>query len=91
MVLTYNLNRLQGHVSPDPICVTLKGTPGIDEQKILRRIQYHHPVYSREALAAQKRFHEINGRNLSYFCARLGPRLSRGRRQHRLAVGQSLR
>ena len=24
VVLTYNLNRLQGHVSPDPICVTLE-------------------------------------------------------------------
>ena len=68
VVLTYNLNRLQGHVAPDPICVTLNGTPWIDEQKILRRIEYHHPVYSREALAAQKRFHEINGQNRSYFC-----------------------
>ena len=68
VVLTYNLNRLQGHVSPDPICVTLNATRWIDEKKILARIEYHHPVYSREALAAQKRFHEINGRNRTYFC-----------------------
>ncbi|MBN1855237.1 MAG: FAD-dependent oxidoreductase [Pirellulales bacterium] len=68
VVLTYNLNRLQGHVSPDPICVTLNATELINEKKILRRIEYHHPVYSREALAAQKRLHEINGRNRTYFC-----------------------
>ena len=68
VILTYNLNRLQGHTSPDPICVTLNATESIDAGKILRRIVYHHPVYSREALAAQKRFHEINGRNRTYFC-----------------------
>ena len=85
-----NLNRLQGHVSPDPICVTLNGTPGIDEQKILRRIEYHHPVYSREALAAQKRFHEINGRNRSYFCgAYWGHGFHEDGVNSALAVGQS--
>jgi predicted NAD/FAD-binding protein len=68
VVLTYNLNRLQGHESPDPICVTLNGTRWIDPRLILQRIEYHHPVYSREALAAQKRFHEINGKNRTYFC-----------------------
>ncbi len=68
VVLTYNLNRLQGHVSPDPICVTLNATRSIDESKILRTLEYHHPVYSREALAAQKRFPEINGKNRTYFC-----------------------
>ena len=68
VVLTYNLNRLQGHSSPDPICVTLNATQAIDPGKILRQIEYHHPVYSREALAAQKRFAEINGQNRTYFC-----------------------
>ena len=68
VVLTYNLNRLQGHVSPDPICITLNGTRRIDESKVLRRIEYDHPVYDREALAAQKRFDEINGKNRTYFC-----------------------
>ena len=90
VVLTYNLNRLQGHVSPDPICVTLNGTPRIDEQKILRRIEYHHPVYRREALAAQKRLHEINGRNRSYFCgAYWGHGFHEDGVNSALAVGQS--
>jgi len=68
VILTYNLNRLQGHSSPDPICVTLNATEAIDPSSILRRIVYHHPVYNRVALAAQKRFHEINGKNRTYFC-----------------------
>ena len=68
VVLTYNLNRLQGHSSPDPICVTLNATKAIDSKRVLRSLVYHHPVYSRAALAAQKRFHEINGMNRTYFC-----------------------
>jgi uncharacterized protein len=40
----------------------------IHPEKILRRIEYHHPVYSREAVAAQSRWQEINGHNRTYFC-----------------------
>jgi uncharacterized protein len=68
VVLTYNLNRLQGLRSPSPICITLNDTRGLDEARILRRIVYHHPTYSATALAAQKRFQEINGKNRTYFC-----------------------
>jgi predicted NAD/FAD-binding protein len=68
VVLTYNLNRLQGHSSPDPICVTLNDTVSIQATKILRQIEYHHPLFSRTALTAQKRFHEINGNNRTYYC-----------------------
>ncbi len=68
VVLTYNLNRLQGHQSPDPICVTLNATQSLDERKIIRRIEYDHPTYGRTAVAAQKRFAEINGRNRTYYC-----------------------
>jgi uncharacterized protein len=68
VVLTYNLNRLQGHQSPDPICVTLNAPQFLDEHKIIRRIEYHHPTYSRTAVAAQKSYGEINGKNRTYFC-----------------------
>ncbi len=68
VVLTYNLNRLQGHSSPTPVCVTLNETQAIDQTTILQRIVYHHPTYGPGAIAAQGRFHEINGRNRTYFC-----------------------
>jgi uncharacterized protein len=68
VVLTYDLNRLQGHVSPEPICVTLNGLPSIDEKKTIKNIEYHHPVFTREAIAAQKEWNEINGTNRTYFC-----------------------
>jgi len=68
VVLTYNLNRLQRHESPEPICVTLNSIETIDPAKVLRRIKYEHPVYSNEALSAQKRYSEINGKRGTYFC-----------------------
>jgi len=90
VVLTYNLNRLQGHVSPDPICVTLNATRAIDERRVIQRIEYHHPVYSRGAIAAQQRFHEINGQNRTYFCgAYWGHGFHEDGVNSALAVGQS--
>jgi len=68
VVLTYNLNRLQQHESPEPLCLTLNDAGAIDPTRILRRIVYQHPVYSAAALDAQKRYAEINGMRRTYFC-----------------------
>lgn len=68
VVLTYNLNRLQRHESPRPICLTLNHADAINPTQVLRRIVYHHPVYTASALAAQERYSEINGNRKTYFC-----------------------
>lgn len=68
VLLTYNLNRLQGHRTPQTLCITLNGSERLDPKAILARWNYAHPVYSPAALAAQRRFGEINGRNRTYFC-----------------------
>lgn len=68
VALTYNLNRLQGHESPEPLCETLNHLEAIDPHQILRRLVYDHPVYSRESIDAQRRYNEINGRRRTYFC-----------------------
>ncbi len=68
VVLTYNLNRLQGHVAAEAICVTLNATSSLEPGRILRQLEYHHPVFDNAALAAQKRFGEINGRRRTYYC-----------------------
>lgn len=68
VALTYNLNRLQGHCSPEPIFITLNQIQTLAAEKILQQIVYHHPIYSHSALEAQKRFGDINGRNRTYYC-----------------------
>ena len=61
VTLTYNLNRLQGHRSAEPILETLNPAIAIDPAKVLDRMTYHHPVYSVRAIEAQRRYGEING------------------------------
>jgi predicted NAD/FAD-binding protein len=68
VALTYNMNMLQGIVSPDPYLVTLNREEDIDPARVLRVIRYHHPVFSRAAVLAQKRHAEISGRNRTHYC-----------------------
>ncbi len=66
--VTYHMNRLQGLAASHEFCVTLNHTQTIDPRKIIRRITYHHPVYSSAAVAAQKRHGDISGVNRTSYC-----------------------
>ena len=67
VAVTYNMNMLQGLEAERQYCVTLNNDRRIDPARIIRRIQYQHPVYSRKAVAAQQRQADINcGR--TYYC-----------------------
>jgi uncharacterized protein len=66
--LTYYMNLLQSLNAPVEFCVTLNRDKDIDPNRIIKKIIYHHPVYRRQAPAAQQRWPEINGVNHTYFC-----------------------
>jgi predicted NAD/FAD-binding protein len=66
--VTYNLSRLQRLASPRPILVTLNPDRTIAPEAVLRTFIYHHPVFNSDAIAAQQRLAEINGRRNTYFC-----------------------
>ena len=68
VALTYNMNILQSLDAPDPLLVTLNRGDAIDPAKIVKRIDYEHPLYTREGVAAQARQEEINGPLNTYFC-----------------------
>lgn len=68
VALTYNMNILQGLDAPLEFCVTLNHTHAIDPQKIIQVIQYAHPVFTQQAVAAQQRHREVNGARGTYFC-----------------------
>jgi len=68
VALTYNMNILQGLGASDQFCVTLNNDSAIDQSRIIKRITYHHPVFTPTGMAAQQRQHEINGQNRTYFC-----------------------
>ncbi|MDH5566596.1 MAG: FAD-dependent oxidoreductase [Myxococcales bacterium] len=67
-LVTYDMNRLQGIASAQPLLVTLNGTDRIAPERILRRFVTHHPVFDAEAMAAQKRHHEVSGVQRTHFC-----------------------
>ena len=66
--VTYNMNLLQGLESPEPFCVTLNHGAAIDPRRVIARMTYHHPVYTRASLAAQGRWAEISGVQRTYYC-----------------------
>jgi len=68
VTLTYHMNRLQSLNTAEDYCVTLNGEDVIDPAKVLRRIEYHHPLYTHEVVRAQDRWSEISGRNRTHYC-----------------------
>ncbi len=66
--VTYHMNQLQSLQADCEFCVTLNRTDAIDPQRIIRTIQYAHPVYTSAGRAAQLRHHEISGRNRTHYC-----------------------
>ena len=66
--VTYNMNILQGIESESTFCVSLNMTDKIDPTKLIKTFIYSHPVFSGNAIEAQKRLGEINGANRTYFC-----------------------
>ena len=66
-VVTYWMNRLQGHASPQNYMVTLNARERINAADVIEVMDYEHPIYTPEAVAAQSRHAEVN-RAGTYFC-----------------------
>ncbi len=68
LTMTYHMNRLQSLTVPDDYCVSLNADGDIAPSKIIRKMIYHHPLYTRAAIQAQERWHEISGVRRTHFC-----------------------
>lgn len=68
VVLTYNMNILQSIQSDQTFCVTLNDHDSVDQSKVIKKLSYDHPLFTVDAIAAQKRKHEISGINNTYYC-----------------------
>ena len=60
LTVTYDLSRLQGLSTPEPLLLTLGGSDRVDPTRIVERMEYEHPIYTPASVAAQKRFPAIN-------------------------------
>jgi uncharacterized protein len=68
VAVTYDMNVLQSLDAPVRFLVTLNNRAAIDERRVLRSFRYDHPVYSPQAVAAQRRHRELDGAMRTYYC-----------------------
>jgi predicted NAD/FAD-binding protein len=68
VAVTYNMNILQGLDAPVQFCVTLNNSRAVNPRSIIDRVNYHHPLFTPETVAAQNRQREINGINKTFYC-----------------------
>ncbi len=66
--VTYYMNRLQNLSCDEDYFVTLNPNQEINESKILKTIQYMHPIFDHPAIHAQRQHTEINGQQNTWFC-----------------------
>jgi predicted NAD/FAD-binding protein len=68
MSVTYWMNRLQGLPCEEPVFVSLNPLTEPRAERVVREMEYHHPLFDRRALEAQHRLPSIAGRNGVWFC-----------------------
>ena len=68
VMLTYNMNILQRLDCYETFCVTLNSNDSIDQNKIIKELNYEHPLFTHESIKAQGRKNEISGVNNTYYC-----------------------
>lgn len=66
--VTYNMNILQGIRSRHTFCVTLNEESRIAHQRVLRRFEYQHPVFTTRRRFAQARHAELLTANRTSYC-----------------------
>ena len=67
-ILTYWMNSLQNIDKNYPVFVSLNPGDKINKSKIYDIHELDHPIFNSEALVAQERIPDLQGRNLTFFC-----------------------
>ncbi|MFC9425048.1 NAD(P)/FAD-dependent oxidoreductase [Streptomyces sp. NPDC056987] len=59
--VSYDMNRLQRLDAPETFVVTLNGADRVDQDRVLARMVYEHPLYTPESVAAQRELPALSG------------------------------
>ena len=65
--MSYLINKLQPLPVKKAVIVTLNPASKIDKNKVVKEINYEHPLFSKEAIMAQQKMDSIQGREGVYF------------------------
>ncbi|MCB2108262.1 MAG: FAD-dependent oxidoreductase [Rhodobacteraceae bacterium] len=89
--LTYWMNSLQNIDHGDPLFVTLNPHRAPRPDAFIDAFEYEHPIFDSAALQAQRRLHELQGRNRTWFCgAYFGHGFHEDGLQAGLSVGEAV-
>jgi len=66
--VTYNMNLLQSLRSKNTFCVTLNSEDRVNPKKVIRSINYHHPIFTADRAKAQRRHPEVINAQRTSFC-----------------------
>ena len=66
VLVSYHMNRLMRLTEPEDYLVTLNAGDRIAPERVLARMIYHHPVYTPESVAAQRRLPELTTNRTAY-------------------------
>jgi predicted NAD/FAD-binding protein len=66
--VTYNMNILQKLSLDQTYCVSLNMTNAINATKLISTVEFEHPIFNADAVAAQMHFNALCGVNNTYYC-----------------------
>jgi uncharacterized protein len=66
VLVSYDLTRLMRLPTATPYLVTLNGAGRVAPERVVARMTYEHPVYTRESVAAQRRLPELAGSRTAF-------------------------
>ena len=67
ITLTYNMNILQNIKTKEPLLVTLNPKLPISKSKVIKKLQYTHPKFSKDSVSAQLKNKIISGKNRTFY------------------------
>jgi predicted NAD/FAD-binding protein len=65
--VSYGMHLLQGIHSPEPFIVTLNRSDSVDPDKLIARMRYDHPVFTKEGVAAAERLSKLDEGRFTHF------------------------
>jgi predicted NAD/FAD-binding protein len=68
VAVTYNMTKLQSLPTEAAYCVSLNMKESIAQETALRSFDFEHPLFTEQAVRAQKRHREISGVNGIHYC-----------------------
>lgn len=66
--LTYDMNRLQSLRTRERYLVSLNRHAPYDESRVIRRLDYTHPMYTWDSFSTQEHLPSLNGVRRTFFC-----------------------